>query len=164
MNKNKEPGADRVIVPIEPLDPQLAAADHQRPSHNQMVAVSVQPPGSAEAQFLQGLPPEQLHKAIEGSMQLQLRNLDLQGKELDQADADKARGHQRSMKQLDMTAANDRADRWIVALIIVGVAVFVGFAVAAHKYDVAEKIVYTVVGAVAGYVAGRAKGKARSEE
>lgn len=156
------------LVPVEavgteaiPARPLPSASDPTHVSQGQYLAVSVQPPGSAEAQLLQGLPPEHLHRAIEGNVQIQLRQLDLQGKELDQSDAERDRAHRQAMKLIDLKGETDRGLRRLAIFVVCGVTAFVGLAVYHQKFEMAEKIVYTLTGAFAGYVTGRSQQKTK---
>lgn len=167
---NKE-GHETPLAPVDPagVEPTQMrapsrASEHPRVSQGQVVAVSVQPPGSAEAQLLQGLPPEHLRRAIDGNVQIQLRHLDLQAKELEQSDADRGRAHQQAMKLIDLKGENDRGLRRLAIVVVCGIATFVGFAVYHQKFEMAEKIVYTLTAALAGYVAGRAHQKMKPEK
>lgn len=165
MTKDRRVGEDALSVPGSNSIERGTAPSGERSgvSQGQMVAVSVQPPSSVEAQILQQLPPEHLHKALEASTQIQLRNLELQAKELDQTDADRERAHQRSMREMELRAKDDRGLLVVAVLLILGVAVFVGSVVVAQRFEMAEKIVYALAGALGGYVAGRANRKRSSE-
>lgn len=157
------PATNTHLTTSEPVVPRVYQGQgegSERLSPFFAVSASFQHAQDAEAALYQGLAPEHIAAALESSTQLQLRAMELEEKRLSRRDARDLRGHERSLKRMELRGRRERGIRWISAMGLVIAGIFVVVAVYHGKYEIAQAAVFSIITGVAGYMAGRAEGKA----